>query len=101
MPQNTDVEAPLDDVLDDVLAAVRDILRTAGAQRVGSLRVSRDVLYLHPTHTDQGQALADALGLRGEMEQTATVPPVTDWCGVIGRLEVHVRGTRPRTRAFA
>ncbi|WP_125778360.1 hypothetical protein [Antribacter gilvus] len=95
MTPTTVASSTLDALLDDV----GTILRTAGTQLVGSLTLSRNVLSIQPTRLDQGQVLADALGLETAIEQTAVVPPITDWSGTIGGLEVHVRGTRSRAGA--
>jgi hypothetical protein len=89
--------------LNDVLAAVGQILDVVGEERIGSMTFSSGaVIAIQPSHLDQGEAIARALGLTTFVEHTSVVPPVTHWSGTwagAGQCEIHVRGTRQRGAA--
>lgn len=92
--------------LNDVLAVVSQIVDVVGEELIGSMTFSKkSVIAIQPSHLDQGEAIACALGLTSFVEQLSLVPPVTDWSGTwpsaVGPCEVHVRGTRPSSAAIS
>lgn len=85
--------------LKDVLAAVDQIIEAVGEELIGSMTFSSNsVIAIQPSHLDQGESIAAALGLTSFVDHTALVPAVTDWSGTWpcadGPCEVYVRGTR-------
>ncbi|MDR7381169.1 hypothetical protein [Promicromonospora iranensis] len=91
--------------LNNVLTAVVQILDVVGEEQIGSMTFSSGaVIAIQPSHLEQGEAIARALGLTSFIEHTSVVPAVTDWSGTwagAGQCEIHVRGMRPRGAAVS
>ncbi|MFD2791942.1 hypothetical protein ACFS27_00095 [Promicromonospora vindobonensis] len=85
--------------LSTALDVVVELVDLVGAEKVAGCVVRPDNIHIQPSELQDGDEIAQRLGLHSTLDSYSSTPGFTDWCGQVKGVEVHVRSALRRTTA--